>query len=136
MLILKVQDQLDLIRTMHILIVRLIGKLHLHVLFEQPFVFRVEVSNCLPFSLFLCLEFLTSSYPHFFHSLADRGAWVAQSVKHLTLDFSSGHDLTVCEIEPRALGSTLSAQSLPGVLSLPLSLPFHCSCMLSLPLSK
>ena len=24
-----------------------------------------------------------------------RGAWVAQSVKHLTLDFSSGHDLTV-----------------------------------------
>ena len=28
------------------------------------------------------------------------GAWVAQSVKHLTLDFSSGHDLMVHEIEP------------------------------------
>ena len=28
------------------------------------------------------------------------GAWVAQSVKHLTLDFSSGHDLTVHEFEP------------------------------------
>ena len=28
------------------------------------------------------------------------GAWVAQSVKRLTLDFSSGYDLTVCEIEP------------------------------------
>ena len=30
-----------------------------------------------------------------------RGAWVAQSVKHPTLNFrSSGCDLTVCEIEP------------------------------------
>ena len=28
------------------------------------------------------------------------GAWVAQSVKHLTLDFASGHDLTVLEFEP------------------------------------
>ena len=24
-----------------------------------------------------------------------KGAWVAQSIKHTTLDFSSGHDLTV-----------------------------------------
>ena len=28
------------------------------------------------------------------------GAWVAQVVKHPTLDFSSGHDLTVREFEP------------------------------------
>ena len=28
-----------------------------------------------------------------------RGTWVVQSVKRLTLDFSSGHDLTVCEFE-------------------------------------
>ena len=28
------------------------------------------------------------------------GTWVAQSVKRLTLDFSPGHDLTVCEFEP------------------------------------
>ena len=28
------------------------------------------------------------------------GAWVAQVVKHLTLDFGLGHDLTVCESEP------------------------------------
>ena len=28
------------------------------------------------------------------------GAWVAQSVEHLSLDFGSGHDLTVCDIEP------------------------------------
>ena len=27
------------------------------------------------------------------------GAWVAQSVKHPTLDFGSGHDLIVCEID-------------------------------------
>ena len=26
--------------------------------------------------------------------------WVAQSVKHLTLDLGSGHDLTVCVFEP------------------------------------
>ena len=28
------------------------------------------------------------------------GAWLAQSVKRLTLDFSSGHDLMVHGIEP------------------------------------
>ena len=28
------------------------------------------------------------------------GAWVAQSVEHLTLDFSLGHDLTVRGFEP------------------------------------
>ena len=28
------------------------------------------------------------------------GAWVAQSLEHLTLGFSSGHDLMVCESEP------------------------------------
>ena len=30
-----------------------------------------------------------------------RDAWVAQSVKHLTLGFGSGHDLMVCGFEPR-----------------------------------
>ena len=30
------------------------------------------------------------------------GAWVAQSLKRLPRGFSSGHDLTVSEIEPRA----------------------------------
>ena len=29
------------------------------------------------------------------------GAWAAQSAEHPTLDFSSGHDLTVREFEPR-----------------------------------
>ena len=35
-----------------------------------------------------------------------KGAWVAQSVKHPTLDFSSGHDLTVVRLSP-AWGSAL-----------------------------
>ena len=30
----------------------------------------------------------------------DRGAWLAQSVRHPTLDFGSGPDLTVCGFEP------------------------------------
>ena len=29
-----------------------------------------------------------------------QGAWIAESVKHLTLDFGSAHDLMVCEFEP------------------------------------
>ena len=33
-------------------------------------------------------------------NIASGGTWVAQWVKHPTLDFSSGHDLPVCEIEP------------------------------------
>ena len=40
----------------------------------------------------------------------------AQSVKHLTLVFSSGHDLAIFEIEP-ALGSVLTVWSLLGILS-------------------
>ena len=30
-----------------------------------------------------------------------RDNWVAQFIKRLSLDFSSGHDLTVYEMEPR-----------------------------------
>ena len=30
----------------------------------------------------------------------DWGTWVAQSVKHLTLGFGSGHHLTIHEFEP------------------------------------
>ena len=29
-----------------------------------------------------------------------QGTWAAQSRKRPTLDFSSGHDLTVCDIKP------------------------------------
>ena len=38
-----------------------------------------------------------------------QGAWVAQSVEHLTLDFSSGHDPRVVGFSP-ASGSVLSME--------------------------
>ena len=37
-----------------------------------------------------------------------RGSWVAQSIEHPSLDFSSGQDLTVHEIEPHIV--TVSTQ--------------------------
>ena len=51
-----------------------------------------------------------------------RGTWVAQPVERPTLDFGSGHDLTVREIEPRIRLCADSADSLLGLLCLPLSL--------------
>ena len=53
-----------------------------------------------------------------------RGAWMAQSIKRPTLDFGSGHNLMVCEMERRVGFYTDStARSLLGI-SLSLSLPF------------
>ena len=43
---------------------------------------------------------------------------MVQSVKHPTLGFGSGNDLTFMSSSP-ALGSALVAQSLLGILSLP-----------------
>ena len=53
------------------------------------------------------------------------GCWVAQPA----LDFSSGLDLRVCELEPRIRLSADSVQSTWdfGILSLPVSLPLPCS---------
>ena len=62
-----------------------------------------------------------------------RGTWVAQSVKRLTLDFGSGHYLTVHEF---ASGSVLTVQSLLGILSLPLSASLSLSLSLSLKINK
>ena len=66
--------------------------------------------------------------------------WVAQLVKHLSLDFGSGHDPVVCEMEPH---NRLCADSVDGAylgFSLPLTLcpsPTHAhACALSLSLSK
>ena len=63
---------------------------------------------------------------HFF-----QGAWVSQLVKHTTLDLGSGHDLTVRGFEP-CVEWHPSAQSLLEILSLLLSLPLPCWCILSL----
>ena len=53
------------------------------------------------------------------------GAWVAQSVKHPTPDFSSGHDLTVHEIKPRIRLSAVSVEPASFRSSVSLSL---CLC--------
>ena len=51
------------------------------------------------------------------------GTWLAQSVKGPALDFSSGHDLTVHESEPRisAWDSLSPSLSVPSLLALHLS---------------
>ena len=56
-----------------------------------------------------------------FEELFGQGAWVAQSVKHQTLDLRSGHDLTVCELSPMSVSA--------GILSL---LLFALPCLFSL----
>ena len=50
---------------------------------------------------------------------------MAQSVERLTLDFGSAHDLMVLRFEPRVrlCADMLIVWSLPGILSLLLSLP-------------
>ena len=48
---------------------------------------------------------------------------MAESVKHLTLDLGSAHDLMVREFEPLVGLCTGSVRRLLGILFLPLSLP-------------
>ena len=57
------------------------------------------------------------------------GSWVAQLVKCLPLGFSSGHDLTVCEFEPRV---GFCADSCGASLGVSVSL---CLLLSNLPLS-
>ena len=62
-----------------------------------------------------------------------QGAWVAQLVKCQTLDFSSGHDLMVCEIESQAWLCTGSVEPAWDFDSRP---PLPAPLLLSLSLSK
>ena len=64
------------------------------------------------------------------------GAWVSQSVKGPTLDFGSGHDLTVCESEPHF--GLCADSGVPAWDSPPLSfsLPLPHSCCLFLKTKK
>ena len=59
-----------------------------------------------------------------------QGAWVAQSVKRPTLDFSPGHDLMVHEFEPHIGLHADSGEPVWDSLSVP---PMH---VLPLSLSK
>ena len=44
---------------------------------------------------------LTTKFTGLTENSLFRGTWVAQSVKHLTLDFSSGQELVVYEFKPQ-----------------------------------
>ena len=60
-----------------------------------------------------------------------RGVWVPQSVKHPTLDFSSGHDLLVREFKPHHIRlSAVSIEPASDPLS-PSLCPSPCSFFLS-----
>ena len=61
-----------------------------------------------------------------------RGAWVAQLLEHLTLDFGSGHDFMVHETEPHIELCTDSVEPAWDSLSVPLP----NLCLHSLSLSK
>ena len=63
------------------------------------------------------------------------GAWVAQSLKRLPRGFSSGHDLTISEIESHAV-SLLTVWSLLGIIALPCSLPLPALSLFSLSQNK
>ena len=56
---------------------------------------------------------------------------MAQLVKHLTLDFGSGHALMVCEVQPRLGRCSDSAEPAWDSLS-PSLKPLPCLCSLSL----
>ena len=55
------------------------------------------------------------------------GAWVAQSVKYPTLDFSSGHHLMICKFKPHVRLCPDGAKPTWDSLSLPFSLPLSLS---------
>ena len=61
---------------------------------------------------------------------------MAQLVKCLPLDFSSGHDLMICEIEPRAGLLAHSMEPAWGSPSLSAPSPLALSLSLSLSLSQ
>ena len=61
---------------------------------------------------------------------------MAQAVKRLTLDFSSGRDLTVPEFEPRIGLLADSSEAAWASLCLPFSLPLPHLFSLSLSLSQ
>ena len=65
----------------------------------------------------LCL-----SQNNFLKNNNDGRAWVAQLVKHLTLDFGSGHDLTIHQFKPLIQGLLGFTVSLSLSLSQPPSL--------------
>ena len=65
-----------------------------------------------------------------------KGAWVAQLIEHLTLDFGSDHDLGVHEIKPCIRFCADSTEPAWDSLSASLSAPPSLTCMLSVSQNK
>ena len=59
--------------------------------------------------------------------IGSKGCWVAQSVRHQLLGFSSGHGLTVSEFEPHVGLCAGNVEPAWDSLSLSLSAPPHLS---------
>ena len=83
-----------------------------------------------------CLQLHTTPVNLKNRMLSERGAWGAQSVKRLTLDFSSGHDLMVCGIEPHIGLYADSTEPAWDFLSPSLLVPAHLVCTVSVSFSK
>ena len=85
-----------------------------------------------PFTYLLIFSYLgeadSASCPHNIHSPVlpykenPKGTWVSQWVKHKTLDFSSGHDLTIHEFNPHVRLCADSVEAAEDSLSPSLSL--------------
>jgi len=58
----------------------------------------------------ICITTISLTLSQHLKNSLMRGAWVAQSVRHLTLDFGSGHDLRVMRSSP-ASGSAQAMES-------------------------
>ena len=67
--------------------------------------------------------------------LSSWGAWVVQEVERPTLGFSSGHDLPICEFEPRIGLLAVSIEPASDPLSPSLSVPPPLARWSVLPLS-
>ena len=55
------------------------------------------------------IKYLRRRYEEKDQETIKEGAWVAQSVKHQTLDFGSGHDLRLMRLRPMS-GSVLGME--------------------------
>ena len=59
-----------------------------------------KLKDALSYSLQSPDAIFRADLQYFIYTPIFGGAWVAQLVKLLTLGFSSGHDLTICKMEP------------------------------------
>ena len=109
------------------------GDKYIHI--NDEFGCLLNIWNYVPFSLLRVLDIL-------FEMNFYRGAWTAQSVKRLTLDVGSGHDVIVPEVDPRighhAYGTEPAWDPLCVSLSLSFSAPLlMCSaCTLAFSQNK